>query len=716
MKKIFTTNIFTEKKFGFLLVASMFLFSFAAKAAPITWKGGPTQSMSICQNAPAAAIDTFLTASGTTGFTFTWTVTTAPIHGTLSGFPATAASGTSITPTGTSYTPTIGYSGPDTYTIQVSDGTTTVTTTVNVTINATPVISGTPSVCVGATTVLTSGSGGAWSSSNTAIATTPSAFGFVKGIAPGTSIISYTNTSGCVGVQIVTVKVMPSVITGASSVCIGSTTYLSDLVAGGAWSSPDATVSLVSNAVTGVSAGTATISYNVSGCVVTGNINVLTVPNPIVGPTGVCKGNTVALTDFSTGGVWSSSNTTIGSVDGLGNVSGLLTGTVTISYTTGGICSEITVITVDPPLPAVIGAGRVCVGGTITLSNPTTGGTWSTIGGDVTVDINTGDVVGVTAGSATITYAVSSGCLALKAVTVNPNPASISLVSPVMCYSDKTNYATDLTPGGTWTSALVTVSTGGFITAYSVGSGMLSYTLPTGCYNTTPITVNALPGVISGPNKICTGNLYALGDTTLGGTWSTTDIAVLVDIYSGALYGANAGTAIVTYLLPTGCYLLDTITVFDSPTPILGSPNVCVGGFTKLSDAILGGTWDISAGGNATIVPSSGVVTGVLAGAATVTYTTGTGCSITVPLTVWPLPDAYIVTGGGDFCIGGPGVAVGLSGSVSGVRYYLYNGIVLVDSLNGTGLPLNFGLRSSGGFYTVSAKNLTTVCENNMTG
>ena len=101
------------------------------------------QTFTVCQNASATSINNLLTISDAqTGKTESWSVTTTPTHGTLGGFNATHASGsTSITPTGLTYTPTSGYNGIDAFTIQVSDGTATASMTVNVTVNTVPAFS-----------------------------------------------------------------------------------------------------------------------------------------------------------------------------------------------------------------------------------------------------------------------------------------------------------------------------------------------------------------------------------------------------------------------------------------------------------------------------------------------------------------------------------------------------------------------------------------------
>ena len=80
--------------------------------------------------------------------TLTWTVTTAPTHGTLTGFPATAStncansvcgtagSQVSLPATDLSYTPTAGYVGTDTFTVQVSDGVASTSRTFTIGVNA----------------------------------------------------------------------------------------------------------------------------------------------------------------------------------------------------------------------------------------------------------------------------------------------------------------------------------------------------------------------------------------------------------------------------------------------------------------------------------------------------------------------------------------------------------------------------------------------------
>ena len=77
----------------------------------------------------------------------------------------------------------------------------------------------------------------------------------------------------------------------------------------------------------------------------------------------------------------------------------------------------------------------------------------------------------------------------------------------------------------------------------------------------------------------------------------------------------------------------------------------------------------------------------------------------------------YNVTGGGSYCAGSPGVAIGLNGSQINVNYKLYKGAVLISTVGGTGSPLSFGNQTVEDSYTIVAESATSpVCIRNMTG
>ncbi len=139
-------------------------------------------------------------------------------------------------------------------------------------------LTGANHVCVGSSTTLsTTAMGGMWVSTNTAVATV-NASGVVTGISAGADSIKYVVLSGAGGCGTsrsfyknitVTTSTSSGTISGLSSVAVGASISLSGSVSGGTWSSSNPSIATVNSAtggVTGIAAGTATISYGVSGC------------------------------------------------------------------------------------------------------------------------------------------------------------------------------------------------------------------------------------------------------------------------------------------------------------------------------------------------------------------------------------------------------------------------------------------------------------------
>ena len=445
-----------------------------------------------------------------------------------------------------------------------------------------------------------------------------------------------------------------SPILGNAAICKGSTTTLSDSTSGGTWSSSNATVASVASTgvVTGASAGTATITYTYSTCFSTIVVTVNPLPVAITGTTNVCVGLTTTLTDATGGGTWTSSTggvATVGSSTGV--VTGMAGGTSNITFIiTSTGCYTVTPVTVNPLPAAITGTMNVCVGLTTALTDATSGGTWSSTG-TATVG-TTGIVTGGSAGTATITYTLATGCIQTAIVTVNALPTAINGTLTVC--SGLTTTLTDGSAGGTWSSSATGIATVGLSTGIVTGgvvattsTATITYTLGTGCIITAVVTVNPLPTAILGNLSVCSGLTTTLSDAG-GGTWSSgaTGVAT-VGSTTGIVTGgtvATAGTATITYTLPTGCITTAIVTVNPLPTAILGNLSVCSGLTTTLSDAG-GGTWSSSATGIATVGLSTGIVTGgvvATTSTATITYTLGTGCIITADVTVNPLPTAIL--------------------------------------------------------------------------
>ena len=139
-------------------------------------------------------------------------------------------------------------------------------------------IDGPSVVCAGSNITLVDGvPGGTWSSSAPGIATIGTGTGIVTGVSAGTTTISYELPGPVYSTFVVTVgATTPTTITGNTIVCTGSTTALSDATAGGAWSCSPASVATITTGgvVSGLSAGTATVSYDLGGCAVATTVRV----------------------------------------------------------------------------------------------------------------------------------------------------------------------------------------------------------------------------------------------------------------------------------------------------------------------------------------------------------------------------------------------------------------------------------------------------------
>ncbi len=517
---------------------------------------------------------------------------------------------------------------------------------------ATPAaITGVSSVCVGGTAPLSNTtSGGTWSSSNTAIGTVSST-GVVGGIAAGSVTITYTVAGGCFVTKPMTINAVPTIgaITGSSSVCIAGTTALNHATAGGTWSSSASGIASVnpSGVVTGVSAGTATISYVVANiCSPSMEIRTMVVTvsagsAPITGIRTLCVGSTTTLANANSGGAWSSSHTTRVTVNpSTGFITGVSTGTTNITYTLGAGCSSIAQVTVHATLPGnITGAANVCVAGTTTFTHAVAGGVWTSSNTSLaTVNPSTGIITGVAAGTPTITYNVAggSGCFRTKSITVSAGSSASIAGNTTICQGTTTvlSYPTTGTAWSTSNPAVATIGvTSGVVTGVTPGTSTISFLGSTGCATSTVITILAQPTAISGSFTICQSAFVPLSSVgTTGGTWTSSNTGkATVGLTTGIVNGIGGGTAIITYTWTNTCKRTANITVSPLPVAgaIVGAGTVSVGSSVTLTPSSAGGTWASGNTARATVAAASGstcTLTGVSAGTVVITYTNTNSC------------------------------------------------------------------------------------------
>lgn len=359
-----------RSKFTSALFVSGLLFAFCLVTNPVSgqttpsFTGGAVQNLSVCMNA-TASISTLLAVDDIdTGNTETWSVLTAPAHGTLSGFSTSVVStGSTVTPAGVSYMPNTGYFGVDTFSIEVSDGVFTAATMIVVNVRPIPTLSSTltpPAICDNAMffytpTSSTPGATFTWSRTFTPGISNPPAAG------SGSITESLTNTtyypvsvtykytisaSGCSSTRnvVVSVSPSPSLSSPLSDTACSGTVFAYTPVIG----TPGASYTWARAGVSGVTPATSsgsgaisetlnssssapvtvvyTFTLTASGCTNTNNLSVTIVSTPpITGITTFCPATICAGTLFQNFGVgiappsgttysWSATNATVNAV------------------------------------------------------------------------------------------------------------------------------------------------------------------------------------------------------------------------------------------------------------------------------------------------------------------------------------------------------------------------------------------------------------------
>ena len=438
-------------------------------------------------------------------------------------------------------------------------------------------------------------------------------------------------------------------LSGANHVCVSGATILSYVTSGGSWSSSNpsvATISSTSGIVSGISAGTVTITYTLSGHVATTSFTVIAAPSAgvISGSSSVCVGSTITLTDGVAGGTWSSSGTGVATVGTTGIVSGVSFGTATISYTVTNSCgsvyaTKIVSVGVVPVSGTVSGPGTVCAGSTITLTDTATGGTWSSVYPSIATVNTAGVVSGLSAGIDTIKYTVTNSCgtaVATKVITVNPLPNASSISGATTVCVGSTITLTDTATGGTWSSvypSIATVNTAGVVSGVAAGIDTVNYTVTNSCGSATAtkvITVNPLPNAssIAGPTTVCVGSIITLVDTATGGVWSATNSHAFVSS-TGVVLGVSAGVDTIKYTVTNSCgmavaYYEVTVNSIPDAGVLSGPDTVCIGTTITLSGSAAGGIW--SATNTNALVSGTGTVAGLVIGIDTIKYTVTTPC------------------------------------------------------------------------------------------
>jgi len=321
-----------------------------------------------------------------------------------------------------------------------------------------------------------------WSSSDNTIATVNGS-GLVTGVGPGGPVTITATSEGQSGTATVNVTLAPvasvTVAPSSANIAITATVQLTATPkdASGnpltgraiAWSSSDNTIATVngSGLVTGVAAGSVTITATSEGKSGTASITVAGAPVASVTVTpasaSVQAGQTQQLTatlkdangNILTGRTvtWSSNNTSVATVSSSGLVSAKTAGSATITATSEGQ-SGTSAITVTPvPVASVMvtpATASVAVGSTVQLTatpkdangNPLTGRviTWQSSNSAIAGVNGSGLVTGAVAGGPVTITATSEGQSGTAAVTVT-TPSASQFGHVFVVTEENTNYA-----------------------------------------------------------------------------------------------------------------------------------------------------------------------------------------------------------------------------------------------------------------------------------
>ena len=409
-----------------------------------------------------------------------------------------------------------------------------------------------------------------------------------------------------------------------------------------------------------------------SQTICTGNTTSIALSSPVTGTTFSWGLGTVTGV---TGATASSGSAIAQTLTATGTVPGTVVYRITPSFN-GCVGPNVEVtVTVNPTATATLSAVQPTVcsnsGTNVTFTGtPNTVVTYK-IGSGVnqTIALNAAGTAILSTGNLTanttynlvsVAYSTAPACSQplTGSVTVTVNPVATAMISagtsPICQGQSSTiNFTgtpnTIVTYNDGSTNQTVTLSAAGVASVTVSPASTITYSLVSVEYAGTPnclqalsgtITITVSPdanaGVVSGTSPLCIGataTFTSNGDA--GGTWSSTNTAVAMVDAGGIVTTLSAGTSDITYTLNSGCNSpkasFKTVTVSPNATAgtITGGDNpICVATNIQLSatgDA--GGIWSSDNTGVATVNASTGVVTGVSAGFATITYTVTSGCN-----------------------------------------------------------------------------------------
>lgn len=391
------------------------------------------------------------------------------------------------------------------------------------------------------------------------------------------------------------------------------------------------------------------IVYKATGANTSNAATLTLLASAVVGTTtgsssNICVGSGITLSNTVSGGVWSSTNTSVATVNSAsGHAFGIAAGADTIVYTITNTCGSAVAsypLTVDAPIvhAAVTGPSTVCISSFITLTNANAGGVWTASNTHASVS-STGMVSGATAGVDTITYTYTNSCgvdVSSAVVTVEAPIAAGTISGPtVVCVGSLATF-TATTAGGIWLSNnanVATVDLSGVATGRGQGTAIISFLFSNSCGSFAAmdtLQVDRSAAIITGSDSVGVGLNISLTDSAINGVWSTNDTSIAtVNPVTGIVHGVATGTTSIVYTVTNSCGTSAKMITMHVGVPgtagiITGADTLCAGNSVTLTSSVPGGVWTLS--NNAGRIDAAGVFTGDTAHRAdTVTYTVTNG-------------------------------------------------------------------------------------------
>ncbi|MEX2595928.1 MAG: hypothetical protein WEC59_03280, partial [Salibacteraceae bacterium] len=343
------------------------------------------------------------------------------------------------------------------------------------------------------------------------------------------------------------------------------------------------------------------------------------------------------------------------------SISGLSSGTYTVSVTDSNGCLDTETVTITAPAASFsVSLGEQtsisCNGGTTNLiaffanGSPSYTYNWSQGGGGTTTNFFIASGA-VPAGTYTITVTDGNGCSDSDSVVVNePSPLVLDSVigTDLLCNNDNSGTATAHASGGTtpYTYNWIPSGTGATISGLSAGTYTVALTDANGCTpNSTPngtsVTLTEPPAIVITFNGIsnvtCFGGNDGEATVSATGGVGTLDYLWPSGATSTTVNNLTAGTHTVTVTDDNGCTDTASVTIIE-PTELIAAATVddnvsCNGGNDGQATASASGgtpTYSYLWSSGATTATASNLS----AGTYTVTVTDDNGCTDSASITI----------------------------------------------------------------------------------